>query len=306
MNKRPISYDDYKDVLVVTITPRCPDRTVDVEGVKRNAVYLADRGVKIIMPQCGTGLVYDSSLDDYRTTVEATMEAVGERTYVIPGVGPGFGRAEEMGRIAREIGVDAVMIMPVVGPASPEGLYNGMCDLIASLGLPVVLYLKDARLMPVDSTVRLAGMSQVHAIKYAVADYDMFDRLVQEVGDVVVLLCGMAEKPAVAFMDHGAQGYSSGMANFLPKLSLAMHRAHRTGDRAEVERIHGLMVPFEDVRGEEKGKYNAAALHVANEHVGLAGGPVLPMCTDVAENDLDRVRDLTDRLMAEEHAMSGV
>ncbi|SVB66737.1 uncharacterized protein METZ01_LOCUS219591, partial [marine metagenome] len=118
MNKSPIGYGDYTDVLVVTITPRRPDRTVDVEGVKRNAVYLADRGVKIIMPQCGTGLVYDSSLDDYRKTVEATIEAVGDRAYVIPGAGPGFGRAEETGRIAREVGVDAVMIMPVVGPAS--------------------------------------------------------------------------------------------------------------------------------------------------------------------------------------------
>ncbi len=233
------------------------------------------------------------------------MEAVGHRVYVIPGAGPGFGRAEETGRIAREVGVDAIMIMPVVGPASPEGLYTGMRDLVESLDLPVVLYCKDARLMPVDSTVRLARMAQVHAIKYAVADYDMLDTLVQKVGEEAVLLCGMAEKPAVAFMDHGAQGYSSGMANFVPKLSLAMHRAHRTGDRAEVERIHGLMVPFEDVRGEEKGKYNAAALHVANEHIGLAGGPVLPMCTDVAESDLVRVRDLTDRLMAEEHAMGG-
>ena len=303
MSKSPISYNNYRDVLVVTITPRRPDRTVDIEGVKRNAVYLADRGVNIIMPQCGTGLVYDSSLEDYRITVDATMEAVGDRIYVIPGVGPGFGRAEETGQIAREIGVDAVMIMPVVGPASSEGVYTGMCDLIDSLGLPVVLYLKDARLMPVDATVRLARMPQVHAIKYAVVDLDMFDALVQEVSDDVVLLCGMAEKPAVTFMDHGAQGYSSGMANFVPKLSLTMHRAYASGDRAEVERIHGLLVPFEDIRGEGKGKYNASALHVANEHVGLAGGPVLPMCTDVAAEDLGRVRDLTDLLMEQEGAL---
>ena len=131
--------------------------------------------------------------------------------------------------------------------------------------------------MPATSTIRLARMPQVHAIKYAVTDLEMFDELVQDVGDETVLLCGMAEKPAVTFMDHGAQGYSSGMANFVPRLSLAMHRAHRDGNNAEVSRIHRLMVPFEDIRGGEKGKYNAAALHVANEHIGLAGGPVLPM-----------------------------
>ena len=244
-------------------------------------------------------------VNTYLNQLNAVLDS-RDSMYVIartdsPNIDEGIDRANRYA----EVGVDAIMIMPVVGPASPEGLYTGMRDLVESLDLPVVLYCKDARLMPVDSTVRLARMAQVHAIKYAVADYDMFDALVQEVGDEVVLLCGMAEKPAVAFMDHGAQGYSSGMANFVPKLSLGMHRAHRSGDRAEVERIHSLMVPFEDVRGEEKGKYNAAALHVANEHIGLAGGPVLPMCTDVAESDLVRVRDLTDRLMAEEHAMGG-
>lgn len=303
MSKTPIQRDDYDDVLVVTITPRRADGSVDRDGVRRNAVYLADRGVRILMPQCGTGLVYDASLDDYRQTVEATMEAVSNRAYVIPGVGPGYGRAKEMGVIARELGVDAVMIMPVVGPASPEGVYAGLSDLIRTLGLPVVLYLKSAELMPLESTIRLAKMDGVHAIKYAVKDLDMFDALVNEVGDRVALLCGMAEKPAVEFMDHGARGYSSGMANFVPRLSLAMHRAHKTGNRAEVERIHALMVPFEDLRGESRGKYNASALHVALEHIGLAGGPVIPMSAPVAPEDLDRVRSLTDGLMQQEAAL---
>lgn len=304
MSKPALQLDDYKGVLVVTITPRHPDGSVDIDGVKRNAQYLIDRGIRILMPQCGTGLVYDSSLDDYRRTVEAMTDAVGDQAYVIPGVGPGYGRTQEMGRIAREFGVDGVMIMPVVGPASPEGVYTGLSDLVQTLDLPIVLYLKDPRLMPVESTVRLAGMEQVHAIKYAVKDLGMFDALVDEIGDDVVLLCGMAEKPAVEFMDHGAKGYSSGMANFVPKMSLALHNAYMAGNRAEVERIHALMVPFEDIRAEGKGKYNAAALHVALERIDLAGGPVIPMSTNVIYEDLERVRSLTDELMKHENALS--
>lgn len=300
LNKPPISYDDYKSVMVVTTTPRHPDRSVDVDGVKRNARYLVDRGVRMLMPQCGTGLVYDESLEAYRHTVAAMMDAVGDQAYVIPGIGPGYGRALEMGQIARDLGVDAMMIMPIVGPASPEGVYTGLNDLIQSLDLPMVLYLKDARLMPVESTTRLARMKNVHAIKYAVTDFDLFDTLVNEVGDDTVLLCGMAEKPAVAFMDHGAKGYSSGMANFVPKLSLALHAAYFSGDRAEVERIHALMVPFEDIRSEGRGKYTASAIHVALERIGLAGGPVIPMQTDVATEDLERIQELTDALMRHE------
>lgn len=301
MSKPAIQLDDYKGVLVVTITPRRPDRTVDLDGVQRNARYLADRGVRIVMPQCGTGLVYDSTLEEYRQTVEATMEAVGDRAFVIPGVGPGYGRAVEMGRIAAELGVDGVMIMPVVGPASPEGVYAGLSDLIKTLNLPIVLYLKSTDLMPVPATVRLARMEQVHAIKYAVKDTETFDRLVDEIGEDAVLLCGMAEKPAVEYMDHGAKGYSSGMANFVPRLSLALHKAYVAGNRAEVERIHGLMVPFEDIRAEGKGKYNASALHVAMERIGLAGGPVIPMSANVAPQDIPRVQALTDELMRHEN-----
>ena len=127
--------------------------------------------------------------------------------------------------------------------------------------------------------------------------------VVTEVGDDSVLLCGMAEKPAVAFMDHGAKGYSSGLANFVPKLSLALHAAYFSGDRAEVERIHALMVPFEDIRSEGRGKYTASAIHVALERIGLAGGPVIPMQTDVATEDLERIQELTDALMRHEETV---
>ena len=208
-----------------------------------------------------------------------------------------------MGRIARSAGADAVMIMPIVGPSSPEGVYTGMRDLIKAMEVPVVLYVRNLEVFPLKYLIQLSMMGEVHAVKYAVNDIAPFDTFVREIGDAVVPLCGMAEEPALEYMARGAKGYSSGMANFVPRLSLRMHSCYRSGDCAEAERLHKLFIPFERLRGEQRSRYNASALHAAMEMIGLAGGPVIPMNTDVPSEELSRVKAMVDLLMQEERKL---
>jgi hypothetical protein len=66
-----------------------------------------------------------------------------------------------------------------------------------------------------------------------------------------------------------------------------------------------LFIPFERLRGEQRSKYNASALHAAMEMVGLAGGPVIPMNTDVPSEELARVRAMVEALMPEERRLTG-
>ena len=62
-------------------------------------------------------MVYDATLEEYEAVVGTYLDEAGDAASVVPGIGPGFGRALEMGHIARSLGVAGVMIMPVVGPA---------------------------------------------------------------------------------------------------------------------------------------------------------------------------------------------
>ena len=87
---KQITQSDCADVLVVAITPRKPDRSIDTDGIRRNVHHLIENGVRYIMPECGTGLVYDATLEEYETVVGTFIDAAGDAAFVVPGIGPGL------------------------------------------------------------------------------------------------------------------------------------------------------------------------------------------------------------------------
>ena len=298
--KKILDKETCRNVLVVAITPRKADRQVDLKGAHRNVRYLIENGVNFIMPECGTGQGYDTSLEEFEAVVGAFMDAAGGEAFVVPGIGPGFGRGLEMGRIARSLGVAGVMIMPVVGPASDRGVTNGLKAIAEETQLPTILYQRRLDIMPVEDVVRLCGLDGIVGLKYSVEDMGAFEEIVDRAGDRAAMVCGMAEDPCIEYMAHGAVGFSSGMANFVPRMSLALLRRFAAGDRDGAQRLRDLMLPFEDFRGEDGARYSTSALHAAMDCAGLAGGPVIPFAEDVAAEDLPRVEAMMEVLMAEE------
>jgi 4-hydroxy-tetrahydrodipicolinate synthase len=300
---RALVAEDCHNVLVVAITPRDGERAIDLEGIRRNVRHLCAQGVDFIMPECGTGLVYDATLAEYEAVVATYMEAAGEDALVVPGIGPGYGRAVEMGQIARSLGVAGVMIMPIVGPASANGVRTGLADIATKTQLPTILYQRRLDITPVEQVVELCRMDEVVGLKYAVDDLETFKRIEAGAGADAAMVCGMAEDPCIDYMAAGAVGFSSGMANFTPRMSLTILRRFAQGDREGAEEIRRQMVPFEDFRGERAARYSSSALHAAMDRAGRAGGPVVPFAEDVAEEDLPRLHELVDELMQIENQM---
>lgn len=289
-----------RNVLVVAITPRDAAGQVDLPGVQRNVEHLLAGGVDFIMPECGTGLVYDATLEEYEAVVGAFCDAAAGRAWIVPGIGPGYGRSLEMGHIARGLDVAGVMIMPVVGPASAGGVERGMRQITEKVGLPTILYQRRLDIMPVEQVVGLCRLEGVVGLKYAVDDMAAFDRIVDGAGSQAAMVCGMAEDPSIEYLQHGAVGFSSGMANFVPRMSRQLLASCEAGDLQEAERLRQLMLPFEDLRGENAARYSGSALHAAMDIAGLAGGPVIPFAEDVQAEDMGRVEALMAVLMAAE------
>ncbi len=302
---KPLTAADCADVLVVAITPRTATGDVDLAGVRRNVTHLVDSGVRFLMPMCGTGLVYDATMDEFEKVTAAFLEAAGD-ALVVPGIGPGYGRSLEMASIAGRLGVPGAMIMPIVGPASAKGTDEGLRRIADAAGFSVILYQRRLDIMPVESVVEMCSeVEQVIGLKYAVDDIDTFRRIVEGAGDNCAMICGMAEDPSIDYLQADAVGFSSGMANFVPRMSLALLTAFRRGDVAEAQRLRAMMVPFEDFRAENGARYSGSLLHAAMDYAGLAGGPVIPFAEDVASVDLPRVHAMMDGLLAEEKRLSG-
>ena len=305
MGQKILDKEACRNVLVVAITPRLSRLEVDLQGAYKNVRHLIERGVDFIMPACGTGLVYDMDLEDYEALVGTFVDAAGDEARVVPGIGPGFGRSLEMGRIAQSLGVAGVMIMPIVGPASPVGVFIGLREITRCVRLPIILYQRRLDIMPVTDVVRLCEIDNVVGLKYAVEDTGAFEDIAEKAGKRAAMVCGMAEDPCIAYMERGAVGFSSGMANFVPRMSLTLLRAFASGDTLEAERLRALMVPFEDLRGERGARYSASALHAAMDYAGLSGGPVIPFAEDVATEDLPRLNAMVARLLMEERRLEG-
>ena len=198
------------------------------------------------------------------------------------------------------------MIMPIVGPASAKGTAEGLRRISEMAGFPVILYQRRLDIMPAESVIEMCNtLDGVIGLKYAVDDIDTFRQIVAGAKNNCAMICGMAEDPSIIYLQADAVGFSSGMANFLPRMSLALLAAFRAGDLPEAERLRALMVPFEDFRAENGARYSGSALHAAMEYAGLAGGPVIPFAEDVAAADLPRVHTMMDGLLAEERRLGG-
>ena len=296
---RQIEMGDCANVLVVAITPRSPYRKADLEGIRTNVRFLVENGISFVMPECGTGQAYDTNLAEYESVVGTFLEAAGNDAFVVPGIGPGYGRSIEMGNIARSLGAAGVMIMPVVGPGSAKGVRAGLSEIADVVKLPTILYQRRLDIMPVDDTIELCKQDAIVGLKYSVDDMTAFRKINDGAGNSAAMVCGMAEEPSIKYLAEGAVGFSSGMANFVPGLSLRILSSFGNGDMVEAERIQELMVPFEDFRGECHARYSTSALHAGMDLAGLAGGPVIPFSEDVDGTDLPRLTSMMNTLMAE-------
>jgi 4-hydroxy-tetrahydrodipicolinate synthase len=110
----------------------------------------------------------------------------------------------------------------------------------------------------------------VLAIKYAINDLPRFADLVQSVEGPVVWVCGTAEMWAPFFFAAGAEGFTSGLVNIAPELSLTMLDSLRKGDAEAVRTVWRQVAPIERLRAKN---HNGNNVSVIKEGMNLAGLP---------------------------------
>jgi 4-hydroxy-tetrahydrodipicolinate synthase len=149
------------------------------------------------------------------------------------------------------------------------------------------------------TVTRIAECSNVVAVKYALEDVPLFARAVEACDADVVWINGMAEPYAPSLWAEGARGFTSGVGNFRPTLSLALYRALDAGDWDRARTLRNATFPFQSFRSEAgsgafPGANSVPALKIGLESVGLYGGPVRPPLEGLSETDERRARELAE------------
>jgi len=254
----------------INVTPFREDRVVDYDLLERNIEFLVANGLGVIVPYGNTGEFYALSVEEAQAVTRFVVERVDGRTAVLAGIGYDLGTAREMALAAQKADADAVMVHQPVHPyLMTEGLIRYYTGIARSVEIGVVLYVRHEA---IDREVlsRVADIENVLAIKYAINDLPHFADLVQCVEASVVWVCGTAEMWAPFFFAAGAEGFTSGLVNIAPELSLTMLDGLRRGDSEAVRTVWRHVAPIEKLRAKN---HNGNNVSVIKEGMNLAGLP---------------------------------
>lgn len=282
--------DRFADVVVTTITPFDAEGRVDLDAVERQAVFLVEHGIQVLVPGGNTGEFSSMDPAEVHTVVRRTVEAVGDRCTVVAGVGWSSPVASDLAERAAEAGAHAVMVHhPTHTYIHPDGIAAYYERIVEAVDIGVVLYKRGAELDD-QVIVELSAHERVVGVKYAVNDCNSFANLVSAVGDRATCLCGTAERWAPFFALAGARGFTSGLANVRPGLPLAMHEHLVRGDLQGAMRLRSDALAFEELRQRHHSGNNVPVVKEAMQLLGRDTGVLRDPLVPLSQEDRDELR----------------
>lgn len=285
-----------KTVVAIPITPFNPDGAVDFGLYRKLVTRMVEGGIRVVTPNGNTSEFYSLTSVEHRRQLEETVVAVGEASQpalVLAGVGFDTQTAIEMTYLAQVMGAQAVMVHQPVHPYRSDDGWIAYHQAIAESApeIGIVPYVRDATIS--GATIRRLAerCPNFVGIKYAVGNPPLFAKIVNEVGrERLAWICGIAESWAPFFAVAGAQGFTSGLVNLTPRLSLEMQTALEAGNYARAMDIWARVKPFEDLRARRDNANNVSAVKEAMAQLGLCERTVRPPISELPDGERDEVR----------------
>ncbi|CAL9354669.1 dihydrodipicolinate synthase family protein [Streptomyces sp. enrichment culture] len=284
-------------VVAIPVTPFDAGGRVDRAAYRALVRRLLDGGVRTVTPGGNTGEFYALDESERRLVVElavAETADAGVSAHVVAGVGHDVSTAVREARRARTAGAGLVMVHQPVHPYVAERgwveYHRAVADAVPDCG--VVLYVRDP-LLAAGAIRRLGELCpNVVGVKYAVPDTARFAAVARDAGaDRFVWIAGLAELHAPAYWAMGATGFTSGLANVAPHLSLELLAALRDGDYGAARAVRERIRPFEELRAERGSADNVSVVKEALAQLGHCRRDVRPPSHTLDEERRRRVRD---------------
>ncbi|MCC9742224.1 dihydrodipicolinate synthase family protein [Streptomyces sp. MNU89] len=283
------------EVVAIPVTPFGAEGRVERTTYRALLRRLLDGGVVTVTPNGNTGEFYALTPEERRTVVEETMAETGGQATVVVGVGHDVPTAVGAARHARDCGAEMVMVHQPVHPyVSQDGwvdYHRAIAEAVPELG--VVPYIRN-ELLDGERIARLGELCpNVLGVKYAVPDAARFAAVARDAGlDRFTWVAGLAELYAPSYWAVGATGFTSGLVNVAPRLSLAMLVALRAGDYAAAMAVWERVREFEALRAERQAANNVSVVKEAMAVLGLCRREVRPPSRPLPEPERGRVASL--------------
>lgn len=286
MKRTPVAPADLAaSVIAVPPLARAPDGSLSRADNEAIITHLGAGGVTSFM-YGGNANFFHLTLDEFAAALDLLTGLVPEGAWLLPSIGPDFGKARDQLRLIRSHGFPTAMLLPSAAPTTPEGIADGITRLSDALAGPVVLYLKADRYVVPQDVAALQAEGRIAAVKYAVVrETPAIDPYLAE----LVALCGtdrlvsgIGERPVIEHWRHfGLRAFTSGSVSVAPNASTALHAALRAGDFEQAAALRALFLELEDLRDTHS---PIRVLHEAVEAAGIARtGPLGPYLSNIRD-----------------------
>jgi 4-hydroxy-tetrahydrodipicolinate synthase len=266
----------------VPVTPFDSADRIDVTVLRALIGRLAAAGIDNLVAAGNTGEFYALELQEVLAVYYEVAQANEGRSALTAGVGRSLKEAVALARAAEKAGADALMIHQPPDPfASPAGMVEYNHAVAGSTDLPVILYVR-RDVFSDEEFAKLLDHPNIIGMKYAFPDAPKLAeriRACRPLGKIAV--CGLAEPWAAPFQAVGAQGFTSGLVNVLPELSIEVRDALQRGDYDTARRACERIAPFEAMRAMQGNGWNVTVVKQAMRAMGHAVGPARPPASPV-------------------------
>ncbi|WP_029288867.1 4-hydroxy-tetrahydrodipicolinate synthase [Cellulomonas sp. HZM] len=277
-------------VLSAMVTPMS-DGEIDLDAAVSLAKHLVDNGHDGLVLNGTTGEAPTTHAPEKAELVEAVVEAVGDRAYVVAGAGSNDTlHAVRMAEQAAEAGAHGLLVVsPYYSRPSQPGLALHVTSVADATDLPVMLYDVPGRAgvrMAPATIDALAAHDRVIAMKDASGDVASVADMTARTG--LAWYCG-DDALTLPFLAHGACGVVGVATHVVGAVFAEMIRAWDAGDHVRALELYRTTTPA--VQAINGAGFQAVFAKAALEVLGLIPSrsvrlPYVP----ASEQDVDDIR----------------
>lgn len=243
------AYDEIKTRLqgsmVALVTPMNPDGTVDYKRLADLIDWQIDQGTHCLVAVGTTGESATLSMQEHSEVIRYFVQHVKGRVPVVAGTGANnTTEAIKLTQDAKDAGADcALLVAPYYNKPPQEGLYQHYKAIAEAVAIPQMLYNVPGRTVvdiAQETVERLADIDNIVSIKDATGSLLRGEKLIQAVGDRLVVLSG-DDSTALELIKFGSKGNISVTANVAPKAMSESFTAALCGDFAAANAAHDVI-----------------------------------------------------------------
>ncbi|KAA0840593.1 4-hydroxy-tetrahydrodipicolinate synthase [Bacillus paralicheniformis] len=276
---------NFGNIATAMVTPFDKNENIDFQKLSKLIDYLINNGTDSLVVAGTTGESPTLSEEEKVALIQYSVKEAAGRVPIIAGTGSNNTKASiKLTKKAEEAGADAVMLVtPYYNKPSQEGMYRHFRAIAEETSLPVMLYNvpgRTAASLAPETTIRLAEIPNIIAIKEASGDLDAITKIVAETPEDFAVYSG-DDSLTLPALSVGARGIVSVASHIVGPEMQEMIKHYTEGNTAQAALIHQKLLPL------MKGLFAApnpsplkTALQLKGLDVGSVRLPLIPLNED--------------------------